>query len=121
MREKLFSVTASDCDWQTMTAGGPGGQHQNRSRTAIRVIHRASGAIGESREYKSQIQNKRAAFRRMAETPVFRAWVYVEAARLAGKPSIDQLVEEELQPEKLKIEVRAGNGWVVEPGYRGKL
>jgi len=110
MREKLFSVTARDCDWQTMTAGGPGGQHQNRSRTAVRVTHRASGATAESREFKSQIQNKRAAFRRMAETKTFKAWIRRTAAQLAGEKSIEQRVAEDLEPQHLRIEVRGTNG-----------
>ena len=103
-RELLFSVTAKDCDWQTMTAGGPGGQHQNRSQTAVRCTHRASGATGTSREFKSQIQNKRAAFRHMASQPAFQAWVRRTAAALGGEKSLDQQVDESMQPEFLRIE-----------------
>lgn len=42
MKEKklLFSVTIKDCDVETMTHGGKGGQHANRNRTAVRVTHR---------------------------------------------------------------------------------
>lgn len=71
-KQLLFSVTAADCQWSTMTAGGPGGQHQNRRQTAVRCVHSPSGAAGESREYKSQIQNKRAAFERMVATTAFK-------------------------------------------------
>lgn len=114
MRQKLFSVTAKDCDWQTMTAGGPGGQHQNRSQTAIRVVHRASGAVGESREYKSQIANKRAAFRRMAETKLFRTWIRRQAAMLTGeRKTIEQQVDDAMAPEYLKIEAHDEHGrWI---------
>lgn len=114
MRERLFSVTADDCDWQSMTAGGPGGQHQNRSQTAVRVTHRASGAVGVSREFKSQIQNKRAAFRRMAMTDTFMAWIRLESARLSGRPSIDEEVEAALAPRFLRVETRDEQGrWQV--------
>jgi protein subunit release factor B len=74
-RELLFSVTLADCDVQTFKAGGPGGQNQNKRDTGVRVIHRASGARGESREERSQLQNKKLAFRRMAESALFKAWV----------------------------------------------
>lgn len=52
-REKLLSVTLADCDVHTFSAGGPGGQHQNTSNTGVRIIHRESGARGESRETRS--------------------------------------------------------------------
>lgn len=71
-RELLFSVTLKDCDVQTFRAGGKGGQNQNKRDTGVRIIHRASGARGEARDERSQLQNKRLAFKRMAEHPLFR-------------------------------------------------
>lgn len=113
MAEKrlLFSVTADDCTWTTMTAGGPGGQHQNRRQTAVRCVHKASGAAGESREYKSQVQNKRAAFERMAKTKKFQMWLRVEAARRMGQKSPEEAVDEMMQTHNLKVEYRTERGW----------
>lgn len=111
MQKLLFSVTAKDCDWQEMTAGGPGGQHQNRKKTAIRCIHRASGAAGFSRVHKSQIENKREAFKRMAETKVFNNWLRVQAAKLQGQKSVEEVVDEMLHPHNLKVEYRSKEGW----------
>lgn len=73
MREKILSVTLKDCDVQTKRGSGKGGQNRNKRDTAVRIVHRASGAVGESQEQRSQLQNKRAAFLRMAQTPVFQA------------------------------------------------
>lgn len=101
MREKLFSVTIKDCDVQTFRAGGPGGQNQNKRDTAVRVIHPPSGARGESREHRTQPQNKKAAFRRMAESQEFQAWVRRTAA---GLPPIAELVAEQMKDEHLEIE-----------------
>ena len=67
-KEKLFSVTLEDCEVQTFRSGGNGGQNQNTRDSGVRVIHPPSGARGESREERSQLQNKRKAFRRMAES-----------------------------------------------------
>ena len=58
MRELLFRVTMKDCDRQTFRAGGKGGQNQNKRDTGVRIIHRASGAVGESREHRTQGQNE---------------------------------------------------------------
>lgn len=72
MRERILSVTLADCDVQTKRGSGKGGQNRNKRDTAVRIVHRASGAVGESQEQRSQLQNKRAAFRRMAESPKFK-------------------------------------------------
>ena len=114
MRKLLFSVTASDCDWQEMTAGGPGGQHQNRKKTAIRCIHRASGAVGFSRQEKSQLANKRLAFTRMAETEVFKNWLRVQAAKLQGQKSVEEVVDEMMHPHNIKVEYRSKEGWTTD-------
>lgn len=109
-RQKLFSVTLNDCDLQTFSAGGPGGQHQNTSNTAVRIVHRASGAVGESREHRSQLQNKKAAWRRMAESPKFRVWINRRIA--FGGESPDDRVQKDMMPDNLRIEVRRNGQWV---------
>lgn len=73
MKELLLSVTLKDCDVQTKRGSGKGGQNRNKRDTAVRIVHRASGAVGESQEERSQLQNKKRAFLRMAATPVFQA------------------------------------------------
>lgn len=60
-RKPFLSVTMNDCDLQTFAAGGKGGQHQNCTNTGVRITHRASGAVGEARDSRSQLQNKQAA------------------------------------------------------------
>lgn len=71
----MFTITIKDCEQQFFRSGGPGGQNQNKRETGVRIIHRPSGAIGESREERSQEQNRRNAFTRMAKTKEFRAWI----------------------------------------------
>jgi len=99
-RERIFSVTLADCETQTFRAGGKGGQNQNKRDTGVRIIHHPSGARGESREERSQLQNKKAAFRRMAESWQFRRWV---AEQLAGI---------EVRDEDLLVETWKGGKWV---------
>jgi hypothetical protein len=108
-REKLFSVTLDDCDLSTFSAGGPGGQHQNTSNTAVRIKHRESGAVGESREHRSQLQNKKAAFRRMTEHPKFKIWMN-RKIWLDGKTP-EQKVREDMQPWNLRVEEYKDNEW----------
>lgn len=113
-RRKLFSVTLDDCEIQTFAAGGPGGQHQNTSNTAVRIIHRASGASGTSRAQRSQLQNKKAAFKHMTEHPKFMVWINREIFRLSGRPSAEEKAEKDMEPQNLRVEVKKDKRWVPE-------
>lgn len=55
----------ADLAWETMRAGGPGGQHQNRTESAVRVTHRPSGASALAREGRSQHRNRALALERL--------------------------------------------------------
>jgi protein subunit release factor A len=72
---KTTIVSKKDLKIDTFRAGGNGGQNQNARDTGVRITHIASGAVGEARDSRYQLQNKRAAFRRMAETPAFKIWL----------------------------------------------
>lgn len=109
-KEKVFSVTLADCEVQTFSAGGPGGQHQNTSNTGVRIIHRESGAVGISREERSQLQNKKAAFRRMVDSPKFR--IYVNRRLYFQGEAPEKRVQKDMLPDNLKIEVRQNGKWV---------
>lgn len=111
-RELLFSVTAKDMDIQTFTSGGPGGQHQNRSQTGVRIVHRESGAVGESREERSQLQNKRTALKRMTQHPKFSFWVEQKRREMEQGMTDEEVVAEQMSPENLLIEVKRDGKWV---------
>ena len=110
-REPVFSVTLKDCDVQTFHAGGKGGQNQNKRDTGVRIVHRASGAAGESREERSQLQNKKAAFRRMAETPKFRFWVERQLWKNPEPP--EARAEKDMAPGNLLIMGRNEGKWKI--------
>lgn len=115
MKEKLFTVTIANCEIQTFRSGGKGGQNQNKVESGVRIIHHPSGARGESRESRSQLENKRNAFRRMGESQAFQTWAKNMAARMKGGPTLEDRVEEAMQPRNLKVEVQTPTGWKQEP------
>lgn len=114
MKQKIFSITREDCDWFYYRGSGKGGQNRNKTDTAVRVVHRASQAVGTAQDERSQLQNKRLAFKRMAATEKFKNWVKVETARRSG---MKILSEEELQQkvkEEMKhilVEYKKNNEW----------
>lgn len=112
MKEKLFSVTIKDCVVQPFRSTGKGGQHRNKVSTAIRVIHEPSGARAETSDSRSQIDNKRSAFLKMAKTEAFQRWARIEAAKCMGQESIEERVDKMMQPRNLLVETYTEQGWV---------
>ena len=110
MREKAFSITKKDLEVQTFRAGGKGGQKQNKTDSGVRIIHRESGAVGESRTERSQYQNKKLALRRLTESVKFKIWINRKLFESNQSKTIEQRVDEEMKPDNLKIEVRDGEG-----------
>lgn len=55
----------AECDVETFRAGGPGGQHQNVTDSAVRLRHRPTGLTVTSRAQRSQHLNKMDALRRL--------------------------------------------------------
>ncbi len=113
MREKLFSVTLKDCDVQFYKGSGAGGQKRNKTSSAVRIVHRASGAVGSCENHREQSKNKAEAFKRMSQTEVFKKWMHIESARATGQLRlIEQAVEYELK-NNVKVEVKDEQGkWV---------
>ena len=55
----------AECDVQTFRAGGPGGQHQNVTDSAVRLVHGPTGVTVTCRAQRSQYLNKTDALRRL--------------------------------------------------------
>lgn len=113
MRELLFSVTKKDLRIDYFCAGGPGGQHQNKTASACRITHPASGAVGECREERHQHMNMKTAFKRMTQTKEFQMWLKIAAAEALTGESVEQKVDRMMQPQFLKVEVKdEGGKWI---------
>ncbi len=55
-----------DVAWETMRASGPGGQHVNRTESAVRVTHLPTGVQASASEERSQHRNRKLALARLA-------------------------------------------------------
>jgi peptide chain release factor len=54
-----------DIRWETMRASGPGGQHVNRTESAVRVTHLPTGVQATAMEERSQHRNRKLALARL--------------------------------------------------------
>ena len=69
----------------TYRASGPGGQHVNKTNSAIRITHEPSGVVVIAQDSSSQFRNKETAFERLIEKLKKRN--HVPKKRLATKPT----------------------------------
>lgn len=116
MRTLLFSLTARDFTVQTFCTGGNGGQHRNAKQNGVRIIHPASGARSEHRDGRDQGKNRTEAFRKLCQTPTFRAWHALTVATLLGATErAASIVVASTRPEHIRVETFNGNGWDLAP------
>lgn len=68
-----------ECDEEFYVGGGPGGQHRNKTASAVRLTHRPTGVVVTATERRSQLQNRGAALERLRER--LQALSYVARVR----------------------------------------
>jgi peptide chain release factor len=65
-REGAVSLDLREVRFEAFRAGGPGGQHQKKTESAVRAVHVPSGLAAVARDGRSQHRNKAAAAARLA-------------------------------------------------------
>jgi protein subunit release factor A len=70
---------------EVFRASGPGGQHVNKTQSALRLTHLPSGVVVMSQDSPSQFRNRETAFKRLIER--LKRLNHVPKKRVATKPS----------------------------------
>ncbi len=77
------TLDPQDVTFSTFRAGGPGGQHQNTTDSAVRACHVPTGTTVVARDQRSQHRNKAAALRRLEQILTVQSTLQERDARRA--------------------------------------
>jgi ribosome-associated protein len=73
------------CEESLFIGSGPGGQHRNKTASAVRLLHPSTGLTVTATERRSQLQNRGMALRRLRDA--LRALSFVPRVRKPTRPS----------------------------------
>ncbi len=87
-----FEIKAEDYEMQVFRSSGAGGQHINKTSSAVRLIHKATGIVVSCQTERSQFQNKETCLR-MLRSKLVEIREREHLANIADIKGVQQKIE----------------------------
>ena len=100
------------CEVSAYVGGGPGGQHRNKTASAVRIVHLPTGVTVTATERRSQLRNRSAALERLRAVLTGLARVHrPRRPTVPSRASKERRIEAKKRTGRRKAERRDRGGW----------
>ena len=103
LRELSDEALVAQCRWDAFRAAGPGGQHRDKTNTAVRITHLPTGLSATAGEARSQRENRIHALKRLRLKLALELRVSIDRATFQPP---QWFVEARQLPKQLRLEQR---------------
>jgi len=88
----VIEIKPEDIEVETHRASGAGGQHINKTDSAVRIIHKPTGIVTTCQSERSQIQNRERAMN-MLKSKLYQRYIEEQESKMAAIKGEQKLIE----------------------------
>ena len=90
---------SDQCRFERFRVSGPGGQHRNKTDSAVRLTHEPTGVVGFASERRSQHQNRSAALARLRRNIALEHRADLDLEMYHPPPALQRILPRSVETE----------------------